>query len=155
MLKGLEKVIASGFGTGYLPIAPGTWGSLLACILYWFFFPQNVWIYLGILLILFFLGVGIGTRVEKEWGHDSRKIVIDEIFGLFVTMFLFPKTLILLLAGFFLFRLCDIKMPFPIAQSERIPGGWGVMVDDFIAGIYANIGLHLILFLAPKFAKIF
>lgn len=153
MIKGLEKVIASGLGTGYLPIAPGTWGSLLACLIYWFLIPLNFWYYTGILLILFFLGVGIGNHLEKEWGRDPRKIVIDEVLGLFVTMAFFPKTFPNLLIGLFLFRIFDITMPFPIADSERLPSGWGVMVDDVIAGIYANLGLRVILFIAPVFAR--
>ena len=154
MFKKIEKVLASGLGTGYLPIASGTWGSLLACLIYWFFLPQTIWIYSGIILILFFGGVRMGFHLEKEWGHDPRRIVIDEIVGIFVTFLFLQKTIPNLLIGFILFRICDITIPFPIDRSERLPGGWGVMVDDLIAGIYANLGLRLILFLGPVFARL-
>lgn len=153
LLSGLEKVLGSGLGTGYLPLAPGTWASLLAAGIYWVLLPQSPYLYIAIVLTLFFLGVGIATRLEKEWGHDSRKIVIDEFVGLFVTMAFLPKSLPLLLVGFFLFRLCDITEPFPIAHSERLPRGWGVMIDDLLAGLYANIGLHIILFI-PRIARL-
>lgn len=153
LLSGLEKVLGSGLGTGYLPLAPGTWASLLAAGIYWVLLPQSPYLYIAIVLTLFFLGVGIATRLEKEWGHDSRKIVIDEFVGLFVTMAFLPKSLPLLLVGFFLFRLCDITEPFPIAHSERLPRGWGVMIDDVLAGLYANIGLHIILFI-PRIARL-
>lgn len=95
--------------------------------------------------MIFFTGVWAANQVEKETKvHDNQIIVIDEIVGMLITVALFEKTLIWLVVGFLLFRFFDIMKPFPANSSEKIPHGWGVMMDDVIAGIYSALCLRLI-----------
>ena len=144
----IARLIATGFYTGYAPKAPGTAGSLFGLFLYWAI-PESKSVYslVGIALI-FFTGVWAANQVEKETKvHDNQIIVIDEIVGMLITVALFEKTLIWLVVGFLLFRFFDIMKPFPANSSEKIPHGWGVMMDDVIAGIYSALCLRLIYYL--------
>jgi len=136
----IARLIATGFYTGYAPKAPGTAGSLFGLFLYWAIpGSKSVYSLVGIALI-FFTGVWAANQVEKETKvHDNQIIVIDEIVGMLITVALFEKTLIWLVVGFLLFRFFDIMKPF-----EKIPHGWGVMMDDVIAGIYSALCLRLI-----------
>jgi phosphatidylglycerophosphatase A len=135
--------LASGLGTGYAPLAPGTAGSLLGLLVWWFWSGLNPWLQLSFIATFFFLGVWAATLAEKDWGHDAGKIVIDEVVGVWITLWLLPKSLLLFVLGFLLFRAFDIIKPLGARQSQKLPGGWGVMVDDLIAGVYANIVLQL------------
>ena len=131
---------------GYSPIAPGTVGSLLGVILY---IPLSCLLpiyYALFLLSASLLSFKIAGEAERIFGKkDCRFIVIDEVVGVFFTMFLFPPTLFYLSAGFLLFRVFDIVKPFPAGWVDRkMSGGPGVVLDDIVAGIYANIGLHLL-----------
>jgi phosphatidylglycerophosphatase A len=141
----IARLIATGFYTGYAPKAPGTAGSLFGLFLYWAIpGSKSVYSLVGIALI-FFTGVWAANQVEKETKvHDNQIIVIDEIVGMLITVALFEKTLIWLVVGFLLFRFFDIMKPFPAKSSEKIPHGWGVMMDDVIAGIYSALSLRLI-----------
>jgi phosphatidylglycerophosphatase A len=136
--------IASGGGVGVAPIAPGTAGSLLGVLLYVLLpeWPPLVW--LGITFVFFFIGVRAATEAESLWGHDAGRIVIDEIVGMWVALLFLPRTVWILVPGFFIFRIFDIVKPFPAYRSQRLKAGWGVMVDDVIAGIYANVVLQLL-----------
>lgn len=138
------KALASAGFAGYCPIAPGTAGSLLGLLIWWFGADLNIWLQLSFIVTLFFLGVWAATLAEKDWGHDAGKIVIDEIMGMWVTLWLLPKSLLLYAIGFLLFRAFDIIKPLGARQSQKLPGGWGVMVDDLLAGIYANVVLQLV-----------
>lgn len=142
------KALASGLFSGYSPAAPGTAGSLVGFVIWWFWADLNIWLQLSFIVTLFFLGVWAATLAEKDWGHDAGKIVIDEVVGMWVTLWLVPKGLVLYAIGFMLFRAFDIIKPLGARQSQKLPGGWGVMVDDLLAGIYANIVLQ---FLARAF----
>ena len=142
-MKGLVRVLASGLGTGFSPLAPGTAGSLLAAVLFWLIAIRSWWLYLSVLVVGMSLGVYVSGQAETLWGHDAGRIVIDEVVGMWVTMAFLPRTFLLLACGFFLFRGLDIWKPFPIRRSQRLPGGWGVMTDDLIAGVYANLILQL------------
>jgi phosphatidylglycerophosphatase A len=138
------KMIASAGFAGYCPIAPGTAGSLVGLVIWWFGADLNIWLQLSFIVTLFFLGVWAATLAEKDWGHDSGKIVIDEVLGMWVTLWLVPKSLWLFAAGFLLFRVFDIIKPLGARQSQKLPGGWGVMVDDLLAGVYANLVLQFV-----------
>lgn len=138
--------LASGGFVGYSPVAPGTAGSLLGIILYIplsFLLPIHYGVFL---LLVSLLSFKIAGEAERFFGKkDCRVIVIDEVVGVFFTMFLFPPTLFYLSAGFLLFRVFDIVKPFPAGWIDRkISGGTGVVLDDIVAGIYANISLHLL-----------
>ena len=141
----IARLLATGFYTGYAPKAPGTAGSLFGLFLYWAI-PGSESVYsLGGIVLLFLAGVWAANRVEKETKvQDNQIIVIDEIVGMLITVVLFEKTLIWLVVGFLLFRFFDIIKPFPAKSSEKIPHGWGVMIDDVVAGIYSAVCLRLI-----------
>ena len=149
----IARLIATGFYTGYAPKAPGTAGSLLGLFLYWAIpVSESVYSVVGIAL-LFFAGVGAANRVETETNvHDNQIIVIDEIVGMLITVVFFEKSLIWLVVGFVLFRFFDIIKPFPAKASEKLPHGWGVMMDDVVAGIYSALSLRLIFYLVKSFS---
>jgi len=153
-VKFIYKVIASGFGTGFIPGAPGTYASLLAaCLIYLFFYLTSSFhpgdaslLYILITLFFFFAGI-ISTRaLQSEWGHDAPRFTIDEISGMFIAMILIDPIIENLIAALILFRFFDILKPFGIRLVEKIYGGWGVMLDDALAGIYSNLVLRTVLF---------
>ncbi len=136
--------IGTGLGTGFSPIAPGTAGSLLMLLLIYGLGPISAGVLLGVLVVLFFLGVFTGTYIEKERGEDPPIVVIDEMVGMGISLWMVPYDWRLYAAAFVLFRIFDIYKPPPIEASQRVSAGWGIMLDDVIAGIYALILTHLI-----------
>jgi phosphatidylglycerophosphatase A len=161
--------VATAGGLGYLPKAPGTWGSLLGVLIYaltQYYFPLTdasnprpqvvalgirlIWAAetsLLVALVIAAIGVWASDRVaaflQKK---DPQVVVVDEVSGQHLTYLLsmVPLNWKYLLAGFILFRAFDIWKPFPARQAESLPGGWGIMADDWIAGIYAAVVLHLL-----------
>jgi phosphatidylglycerophosphatase A len=138
-------LLATGLGVGHSPIAPGTLGTLLAIPIYYFLSEIPFPLYEITLIGFFFLAVWVSEKTEAVFGKkDDQRIVIDEMMGFFITMLWVPKTPLFILVGFILFRFFDILKPFPIRRLEkRLKGGWGVVLDDVMAGVYANILLHL------------
>jgi len=145
-MKHFILILATGFGVGYSPVAPGTLGTLIAIPVYYFLSNISSPIYEITLIGFFFLSGWISENAEIFFGKkDDQRIVIDEIMGFLITMLWVPKTAILIVIGFFLFRFFDILKPFPIRRLEKkLKGGYGVVLDDVMAGIYANIVLRLI-----------
>ena len=139
-------LLATGFGVGYSPIAPGTLGTLLAIPVYHFLSNISSPIYEITLIGFFFLSVWVSENAEIFFGkEDDRRIVIDEMMGFLITMLWVPKTILFVILGFFLFRFFDILKPFPIRHLEkRLKGGFGVVLDDVLAGVYANVILQII-----------
>lgn len=139
---------------GHLPKAPGTWGSLVALLLApWLFIPFSLTLKIIILSVLFIIGSRACTAAEKNFGRkDPGQAIIDEVLGQWTTfLFISSASIFMLALGFFLFRLFDISKPFPIRQSETwLPGGYSVMLDDLIAGIYALAAFTLLLQLIVK-----
>ncbi len=141
----IYRFIATGFGSGYSPIAPGTAGALVATLIWIIlsFFLTDI--QLGILtffLILFFTATGIraASAVEPVWGKDPSRVVVDEMVGVWIPLLAVPdKNGWYVAASFLLFRLFDIYKPFGIRKMERLKGGLGVMMDDIVAGIYSLI----------------
>ncbi|MBN1466565.1 phosphatidylglycerophosphatase A [candidate division KSB1 bacterium] len=144
-MKVLAKIIGSTLGCGYFPVAPGTVGSLVAIIALWLLPTMDLSTLLLISLIFFFVGVWAATICEREWGHDAGRIVWDEVVGMMISIVALPKQALIYGAAFFLFRLFDIIKPFPANASQRLPKGWGVMIDDVIAALYTNIVLQIVL----------
>jgi phosphatidylglycerophosphatase A len=144
-LKRLIQFIATGAYTGYSPIAPGTAGSALAW-LFWFFIPASSWVWMAVAVVFYLIGVYCATRTEKTHGHDASIITVDEVVGMWISVLFLPSGLnpIWRVLPFFLFRLFDIIKPFPANRAEKLPGGWGVMTDDVFAGIYANLAFRII-----------
>ncbi|MEK6683344.1 MAG: phosphatidylglycerophosphatase A [Nitrospirota bacterium] len=138
--------VATGFGAGYAPAAPGTAGSLVGLVLVFLIPSRSLILYTAVLLAVFALGVYTADRVERATGEkDSRQIVIDEIAGMLVVGFLLPSGAGYWIGGFILFRALDVLKPFPAGWIERnVVGGWGIMLDDTVAGLYANLILQCV-----------
>lgn len=140
------RMIATFFFSGYLPKAPGTWGSAFTLLILFFVWPE-VWYYQVVAIaVVYFIGVWAGGRAETYYGHDGRPIVIDEVAGQMTALFMAPTRFLPFFIGFVLFRVFDIFKPPPTKQWESYRKGWGVMADDMAAGIYAACVLQLILF---------
>lgn len=138
--------IATGFGAGLSPLAPGTVGSLVA-LLPWFALRELPWpIYLTVVVAVFALGVWAAQVVSARVGlHDSGAIVIDEFVGQWVALAFVPSGISWVVLGFVLFRLCDIAKPWPVSWADRhVGGGFGVMLDDALAGLLAGAILMVI-----------
>ena len=145
-MKHFIILLATGFGAGYAPFAPGTSGTLVAIPVYYFLSNISSPIYEITLIGFFFLSVWISENAEIFLGKkDDQRIVLDEMMGFLVTMLWVPKTVLFVILGFFLFRFFDILKPFPIRHIEKgFKGGFGIVLDDVVAGVYANIIFRLI-----------
>ena len=146
----VAALFASGLYVGYMPVASGTWGSLWVPVLY-YLVPANFFgsFLVAATIVTVALGIPAAGRCERFWGGDPSKVIIDEVAGMLVTILFLPLSARVVWAGFFLFRLFDITKPPPARQAERLPGGWGIMVDDLMAGVYANLTLRLLILLVP------
>ncbi len=147
----LARLISTVAYIGYLPVAPGTWGSAAGLAVYAAVrVTAGPVAELAIAVVLLAVGVWSATVTGLEMGdEDPGPVVIDEVVGMLVTVLWLPVGLTGAVVGFFLFRLFDIVKPYPARQFERLPGGWGVMFDDVMAGIYGNLALRLLLLVAP------
>jgi phosphatidylglycerophosphatase A len=150
MRNALAKVAGSAFGLGYAPIAPGTVASAAAAIIY-FFIPalHNPLVLMPVILATTALGVWAGGMMEEEYGEDPSQAVIDEVAGQWLALAFLPATPLVVLLAFVLFRLFDILKPGPVDSAQRLPGGWGIMSDDVLAGIFANVTLRVVMFALP------
>jgi phosphatidylglycerophosphatase A len=130
---------AFGFGSGAIPVAPGTFGTLMAALIYLPMQNLNWSIYLIVVLASFFAGIWLCGRTATDIGvHDHGGIVWDEFVGYWITMFMAPEGLWWIVLGFALFRLFDIVKPWPIRWLDKnVSGGFGVMIDDVLAGLMA------------------
>ncbi len=128
---------ATGFYVGYSPIAPGTAGSLLMILIFLLLPALTIFSHLLLILIISILGVWSSTRVAEKKGKDPSIVVIDEMAGMSIALLACPVTIITFLTAFLAFRLFDIFKPFPIRKSENLPGGWGIMMDDIMAGLFS------------------
>jgi phosphatidylglycerophosphatase A len=149
--------VATGLFTGFSPFAPGTAGSLLGAALWWFLAPATFAGQVRFLIVLFGLGVYAAGEAEQWWGHDHQRIVIDEVFGMCFTLMMVPRNPWLYLAAFVLFRLCDIVKFYPADRAQCLKGGWGVMTDDLLAGLYAGLAmlcLQLVVSTPPQLAAL-
>ena len=148
----LAVFVATVAYCGYFPFAPGTIGSAAGLLVYlpvWW--AQSPAFEAGLIVALFVLGAWAGTVAERYFGGiDPGPVVIDEVLGMLVTLAFIPVGWTGALAGFFLFRIFDIVKPFPANRLERLHGGVGVMADDAMAAVYANISLRLLIWLLPS-----
>ena len=138
--------LAFGFGSGCSPWAPGTFGTLAAIPIYLLLQATSLWMYLLITTLMFLIGIWLCGETTKKLGvHDHSGIVWDEIVGYLVTMIAAPQGWLWIVTGFVLFRIFDILKPWPISIADKkISGGFGIMIDDIIAGIFAFTALQLI-----------
>ncbi|MCF8001580.1 MAG: phosphatidylglycerophosphatase A [Halanaerobiales bacterium] len=147
--KKITELIASCFYIGYIPGAPGTYGSLFALLIISQFniITHNIG-------LIFFIVIGLifSTLMEKHTGKkDDQRIVIDEFVGMLITFYFVEPRFSYLVIGFILFRLYDIYKPYPIKKIQKLSSGWGIMLDDILAGVYARIVLQIIIFLEIGF----
>jgi len=138
--------IATGCYSGYLPKAPGTWGSLVGLLLFFLLHTLSLEIYLAVIAGIFVIGTFAAGEAEKIMDHqDPGLVVIDEIVGMLITMIAVPATPLAMALGFILFRIFDIWKPFPVNFfDQRFHGGLGIMLDDVMAGIYSLIILQVL-----------
>ncbi len=152
-LNPLVRFLATGAYLGYAPLAPGTVGSLGCAVLVWFLVPEVTHAssplaqVVAILSTLAFVALAVwaAALAERSLGHDASRIVIDEYAGFIISVLLLPKSLFVFGVAFVLFRALDIVKPFPARRAETLPGGIGVVLDDVVAGIYANMLLRVML----------
>ena len=133
----LSEWLATCFKIGHLPIAPGTWGSLAAVIGWWLWLQYlDPLVFIVLIITIFIIGVFATNIIIDHTGEkDPSRIVIDEVAGQWLGLLVLPDGALYIAAAFILFRLLDIIKPCPIWQLEKFPKGWGVMLDDMLAGI--------------------
>ena len=136
---------------GYVPIAPGTFGSALGLVLFWAIRSTgSAGIEAAALAVVFAVGVWSGTVAERHFrGVDPGPVVIDEVFGMLVTLAFLPVSMTGAIVGFFVFRLLDIVKPWPAGRFETLHGGLGIMADDGMAAIYGNLLMRTLVAIAP------
>jgi phosphatidylglycerophosphatase A len=151
-MRFVPLALATGCGVGYIPFAPGTFGSLLGLLLWWVVGPS----FLGqaaAVTVVFAAGTFSAGVAERHFrATDPHPVVIDEVLGMLVTLFANPVGWRGALAGFFVFRLFDVIKPYPANRLEKLHGGFGVMADDAMAAVYANLTLRAILALGHLLA---
>ena len=148
----LMMAIATGGGLGYLPKAPGTWGTLLALPIHYLISqlpPQYYYTAIGVIIVVAILSAGAAEKILDK--PDPGIVVIDEVAGMLITMIAIPSNPLAWLLAFILFRIFDILKPFPVNFfDQRFHGGIGIVLDDLMAGIYGLVSLQLLWFLATK-----
>ena len=145
-------LLSLGFGSGLAPKAPGTFGTLAAIPLYLVLQPLPLWAFVTVTLLFALLGIYLCGATARTLGvHDHGGIVWDEIVGYLITMIAVPPDWRWMLAGFLLFRFFDILKPWPIRWLDRrVGGGFGIMIDDVLAGLFAWVCLHGIIRYLPE-----
>jgi phosphatidylglycerophosphatase A len=142
--------VATALGVGYVPYAPGTFGSAVGLLLWWAL-PSSSLAQAAAIVAIFVIGSWSGSVAERHFGReDPGQVVVDEVAGMLVTLFLVPVGWIGAIFGFFLFRISDIIKPYPANRLERLPGGIGIMADDVMAAVYANLVLRVTLAIAQR-----
>jgi phosphatidylglycerophosphatase A len=142
----VPRLIATFFGVGYMPKGGGTLAAALSCVIWylaWGGGRASGWLEAIVMAVIFLAGVWSAGRMEAVWGKDSYRIVVDEVAGMCLTLCWMPVRWPYILAGLVLFRFFDIAKPLYIRKMEQLEGGWGVMMDDVLAGVYANLLLQL------------
>ena len=145
-LNSLEKLLGSGFYTGYIPFVSGTFGSLAALLIYFIPGFENLFIIIPVTVLFFLYGISVGSKFENIYGKDPSECTIDEMVGMWISLIFLPKTIIISLITFFIWRALDIFKPFPARSSEKLKGGFGIMIDDVISGFYTLIIMNLVVY---------
>lgn len=142
MITRAALALATVLGVGYIPHAPGTFGSAVGLLL-WAILPPSPYVQAGAIVVLFIAGSWSGGVAERHFGRaDPRQVVIDEVMGMLITLFLNPVGWAGAGFAFLLFRAADVVKPYPSNRLERLHGGLGIMADDGMAAIYANLALR-------------
>jgi phosphatidylglycerophosphatase A len=139
MISFLKRLLGSGFGTGYLPYAPGTFGSLASLSIFLIPGFANLYIILPITFITFLVGIQLGNYFETIYNKDPKQFTLDEFVGTWITFLFIPQNLMQFIIGFIVWRILDIVKPFPANKSESLKGGLGIMMDDVVSGLYSLV----------------
>ena len=151
MKSQLVKAIATGLYTGYSPTVPGTVGTLPALALAWFVLGQDMIAMIVAAVVITGISVWSASQAETLFGHDAKKIVIDEWAGMLIALLFLPYTWKCYLLAFVAFRIFDVLKILGASQAESLPSGWGVTADDVVAGIQANLFSQAIIYFFPTF----
>ncbi|MFC2085541.1 phosphatidylglycerophosphatase A [Bacteroidota bacterium] len=144
-LNNLERAIGSGFFTGYIPVASGTFGSLAAVLIYLIPGFENPTIMIFSISVFTILSISLGKKFESIYGKDPKQFTIDEFVGQWISLLFIPKIIWLITCVFIIWRFMDIVKPFPARQLEKIKGGWGIVLDDIISGFYTLVVVHILI----------
>lgn len=146
-----ERLVATGLGSGYLPVAPATFGSMLALLIWVYLVPPHEPLRAALIVSLFFYGVYvsgvISRRVEER---DPREVVVDEVCAMWIVLWLTPGGA-WSIAGFFAFRIFDVLKPPPVRHAEFLSGGWGIMLDDLLAAVYSVVSIQALFWISRLF----
>ena len=149
----IHKIIASWFGIGYIK-GGGTIAAAVTCIIIYLLHGhallEHIWILPVAAIVITLIGILTGNQVEADWGKDSYRVVIDEVAGQMIALLFIPLSTVNIIIGLVLFRFFDILKPLGIRKMESLPAGTGVMMDDVLAGIYANIVLQIVILIMAR-----
>jgi phosphatidylglycerophosphatase A len=146
----IATAIATGLGSGYSPFAPGTAGSAVGLLLFWPVALLPLAWQAALTAAVFAAGVAAASHLARRLGiEDPGVVVIDEVVGMWITLLALPLTPFTAAVGFFAFRAMDVWKPWPARQLEHLHGGWGIMADDVMAGVYANLLVRVALVVVP------
>ena len=148
----VHRIISTCLGIGYIRKGGGTVAAVVCCIAWYFAWKggnEHFWAPIVVTLAVLVIGIWSAGKVEAGWGEDSYRVVIDEVAGMCITLLFIPVKWPYMLTGLVLFRFFDIVKPLYIRKMELLDGGWGVMMDDVLAGVYANVILQLIVLAKP------
>lgn len=150
-LRRLGVFVATCAHVGYAPFAPGTFGSAVGLVIYYFVRRQaSTTVELGTIAVMFVIGLWSATEAEHHFGGiDPGPVVIDEVIGMLITLALHPVDVAGAIVGFLIFRVLDVVKPWPARRLETLPGGFGVVLDDVMAGIYGNLLMWGLIRLLP------
>lgn len=147
-----ERALGTFFFTGYFPFASGTFTSAFAIAVYLIPGFETPVLMMALISIFAVYGITLGGKFEKIHGKDPGIFTLDEVVGTWISLLLIPKTIVAIAIVFFIWRLLDIVKPFPARTFEnKLKGGWGIMLDDIVSGIYSLIVAHIIIFFIDKF----
>lgn len=143
MIHNLKIFLGTGLYSGFFPKAPGTAGSFIALLIYLIPGFENLTIILSAIFISILIGIPLGNYFEVIYGKDPGIFTLDEFIGTWITFLFLPKNIIIITFGFILWRVLDIYKPFPANIFESLKGGWGIILDDVISGMYSLIIMYI------------
>jgi len=138
-----HKLFTTTLGIGYIPKGSGTVAAVFCCDCWFFAFGGGhappLWPSVIVTILVTLIGVWSSSVVEKTWGKDPSRVVIDEVAGMCISLLFIPVKLKYMIPALILFRFFDIVKPLYVRKMENLPGGWGIMMDDVLSGVYTNI----------------
>jgi len=140
----VAKAFGSGLFSGYSPIASGTAGSLVGLGIYAIPGFENPPVMILACFLVFVLGIKAAELMEKRYGHDPAEVTIDEVLGMWISLLFLPKTLVIAVAAFLIFRILDVIKPWPARKFDNVRGGFGILMDDAVVALYTNIMIHIL-----------